>query len=614
MGKSKTTLQAKAKAIDPTLDALFSASSGPSEKPSATRYQALLPPKERKPAKTSIAQAPAESESDNEEEDDEELSEIDGDLEDVDLDELNSDESADEESEEDGEEEAEEDPEAESSAEEETAPAKKERKRKRRDEHDDLESKYMRKLEGEVEGGTDEDDTSSKRRKKLDGDETEPIAGGDDSAPKEDADGTEDEEEEPRIIHESLLPKEEQEHGDIELDKANRTLFLGNVSIDAISSSSAKKTLMAHLASPLGDLDAATGPHKIESLRFRSVAFASGALPKRAAYITKSLMSATTKSANAYVVYSTPLAARTAHKALNGTVVLERHIRVDSVAHPAPINHRRCVFVGNLGFVDDETVLNTNADGETTTKKRNKTPSDIEEGLWRVFGQHAGKVESVRVPRDPKTRVGKGFAYVQFADGNHVEAALLLDGKKFPPMLPRALRVSRAKNPRNTALAVERTVKAKLGGGAGGGPSDAKQSGSTKYQHKATPEQQSQAGRAGRLLGRSGAAKAAAELKGKKLTKSMPRHESRSAAAGAPGFVKTDGLVRPIKTPEQIVFEGRRASSKDGKPRDLKIGKAGKKKSGANPGKKTGGGVTKAAKGGRGAKRASEWRQRLTNK
>jgi len=553
-------------------------------------------PKEKKAPKPSKAQVQAESESEDEE-DDEELSEIDQDIEDVDLDEIDSNESADDDEADNDEEQG---VAGESSAGEETTPVKKERKRKRRDEHDDLESKYLRKLEGEIEvEGGDEDDMANKRRKKLEGDKPEAKEAAKDS-----------EEDELRIIHESLLPKEEQEHGDVELDKANRTLFLGNVSIEAISDSSAKKALMAHLASPLSDLDKATGPHKVESLRFRSVAYATGAMPKRAAYITKSLMSATTKSANAYAVYSTPEAARKAHQTLNGTVVLDRHLRVDSVAHPAPINHRRCVFVGNLGFVDDETVLNTNADGETTTKKRNKTPADIEEGLWRIFGQHAGKVESVRVPRDPKTRVGKGFAYVQFADGNHVEAALLLNEKRFPPMLPRALRVSRAKNPRNTALAVERTTKAKLAAGDSDKPT---KSSSTKYQHKATPEQQSQAGRAARMLGRSGAAKAAAELKGKKPTKSLPRHESRSAAAGA-GFVKTDGLIRPIKTPEQVVFEGRRASSKDGKPRDLKFGKNGKGKKGANSGKKTGG-VSKATKvAGRGAKRASEWRQRLTKK
>jgi nucleolar protein 12 len=83
---------------------------------------------------------------------------------------------------------------------------------------------------------------------------------------------------------------------------------------------------------------------------------------------------------------------------------------VDGVAHPAKTDHRRCVFVGNLGFVDDESLLDQGGENE---RKRSKIPSDIEEGLWRQFGK-AGTVESVRVVRDEKTRVGKGFAYVQF--------------------------------------------------------------------------------------------------------------------------------------------------------------------------------------------------------
>lgn len=457
-------------------------------------------------------------------------------------------------------------------------PAKKDRKRKRKDQFEDLEDKYLSKL-------AEDDDVPGEKRRKG---ETE---GSDEkAAAKKSEAGADDEADEAPIVHESLLQKSgDDEHGDIEVEKANRTLFLGNVSAEAINSSKAKKELMAHLASPLAELDAASGPHKVESIRFRSMAIAGGGMPKRAAFITKSLMETTTKSANAYAVYSTPLAARTALKALNGTVVLDRHLRADSVAHPAPIAHRRCVFVGNLGFVDDETVLTTNADGETKATKRTKVPADFEEGLWRIFGQHAGKVESVRIPRDPKTRVGKGFAYVQFYDGNHVEGALLLDGKKFPPMLPRILRVSRAKDPRKTTLAMERNTKAKLDAakgldGAAGKPK------STKYKHKATPEEKSLAGRASKLFGRAGAAREAQRLKG---GEKKPRHRD----GGKPVGTGANGIdMGSIKTPEQIVFEGRRASSKDGKPKDLKFGKTKGKKRPPLQAKK------------RGARRAAEWR------
>lgn len=271
---------------------------------------------------------------------------------------------------------------------------KQKRKRKQDDFHD-LESKYFQKL-------ADEEPSVNKRRKLPEDDAKETTKIKPDG---EDSDGD-------IPMHESLTQDKKAD----EVEKANRTVFLSNVSIDAVSSKSAKKKLMAHLSSVLDK--EATPPQTVESLRFRSVAFSTAAMPKRAAYITKATMEATTHSANAYAVYNSTAAARTACTKLNGTVVLDRHLRVDSVAHPAEVDHRRCVFIGNLGFVDDETVLNTklDEDGKEKTEKRKRTrvPMDVEEGLWRTFNQHAGKVESVRVVRDQTTRVGKGIAYVQF--------------------------------------------------------------------------------------------------------------------------------------------------------------------------------------------------------
>jgi nucleolar protein 12 len=217
-------------------------------------------------------------------------------------------------------------------------------------------------------------------------------------------------------LHESLAPSKDE----TEIEKASRTVFLANVSTQAMSSKSAKKILLAHMSSFFPDIPApADGKpaHKVESIRFRSTAYAGTSLPKKAAFAKKELMDATTKSTNAYVVYSNAFAAREAVKNLNGSMVLDRHLRVDGVAHPAKTDHRRCVFVGNLGFVDDESMLDQGGENE---RKRSRIPSDIEEGLWRQFGK-AGTVESVRVVRDEKTRVGKGFAYVQF----HVSIPLI---------------------------------------------------------------------------------------------------------------------------------------------------------------------------------------------
>ncbi|EGP91621.1 uncharacterized protein MYCGRDRAFT_30158, partial [Zymoseptoria tritici IPO323] len=280
-------------------------------------------------------------------------------------------------------------------------------------------------------------------------------------------------------------PKHETETAaDDELQKANRTVFLGNVSTSAIISKVARKALLSHLASFFTDLPETKkgdAKPKVESLRFRSTPFAS-AIPKKAAFAKKELMDATTKSTNAYAVYSTPALAREACTRLNGTSVLARHMRVDSVAHPAKVDNHRCIFIGNLGF-----------------------PADVEEGLWRTFSK-CGTVESVRVIRDSTTRVGKGIAYVQFTDENAVEAALLYNEKKFPPMLPRKLRVTRAK-------AIKRNAK------PGSGRPTTK-SRATGYQRKYTSEEASQMGRTSKLFGRAAAAQQA---------KSTPRPKGTAA-------------------------------------------------------------------------------------
>jgi nucleolar protein 12 len=65
-----------------------------------------------------------------------------------------------------------------------------------------------------------------------------------------------------------------------------------------------------------------------------------------------------------------------------------------------------------------------------------------------------------------------------------------------------------------------------------------------------------------------------------------------AAKADGPGGKGVDGIPKP---PEAFVFEGFRASAKNGKPKDLKMGGKGAKK----------GGKPKN----RGAKRASEWKK-----
>jgi nucleolar protein 12 len=282
------------------------------------------------------------------------------------------------------------------------------RKKRKHAAEDDIEGAYMQRLAREQE----QDDARRKRAKQgddstttLDGDEDAAAAGS-----STDADSALDGDEFVVPQHESLSAGKPV----TELDKAGRTVFLGNVSTDCIKSKSSKRQLVEYLASFFAELPESKTKHEVESLRFRSTAYSTSSVPKKAAFAKKELMDATTHSTNAYAVYSTALAAREAVKKLNATIVLGRHLRVDSVAHPAKIDHRRCVFVGNLGFVDDESnIRSAQEDEDKKAPKKGKVAADVEEGLWRTFGA-AGLVESVRVVRDKTTRVGKGFAYVQF--------------------------------------------------------------------------------------------------------------------------------------------------------------------------------------------------------
>ena len=115
-----------------------------------------------------------------------------------------------------------------------------------------------------------------------------------------------------------------------------------------------------------------------------------------------------------------------------------------------------------------------------------------------------------------------------------MERALLFNNKKYPPLLPRRLRVTRAKNITKTASHRSKEKKAKAPAARG------------NYQPKPDSRSQSLSGRAGKLLGRAGAAQ-------------LRAHSSSDGSAGRKnGF----GVAR---TPEEIVFEGHRASGNQGK-------------------------------------------------
>jgi len=170
-----------------------------------------------------------------------------------------------------------------------------------------------------------------------------------------------------------------------------------------------------------------------------------------------------------------------------------------------------------------------------------------------------------------------------------VEAALLFNEKKYPPMLPRVLRVVRAKAVRKTALA----SASRTGPSKNAKPGQKSQLGG--YNPRVAPGVSSFKGRASKLLGKAAAAQFKSGANGAAIGKrgdgeKEPRTSEGGKAEGA------KGAAGAMKTPESIVFEGYRASAKSGKPRDLKLG-------GSGGGKKKGKPRT------RGAKRGSEWKK-----
>ena len=177
----------------------------------------------------------------------------------------------------------------------------------------------------------------------------------------------------------------------------SRTVFVGN-----IPSTSTKKQIL-RMFKTCG---------KVESVRLRSLHIKEGKLPKKVA-VRRQKQLTEESTFNAYVVFSSEEEAEKSLK-LNGTLLNGRHLRVDLVAKKESTKLKEThlsIFVGNLPFTADE------------------------EKLRSCFSD-CGDVESVRIIRDAKTGIGKGFGFVSFSDKSGVMFAVKqnrkieLDGRK----------------------------------------------------------------------------------------------------------------------------------------------------------------------------------------
>lgn len=144
---------------------------------------------------------------------------------------------------------------------------------------------------------------------------------------------------------------------------------------------------------------------EVESFRIRGAIPANPARGKKYA-ILKKAYHAKCKSINAYICFVDKESADKACQLMNGKEIDGQHIRVNSSIIDKKVHdHKRSVFVGNLPFaISEEHVRNHFLD--------------------------CGKISNIRLVRDWKTGIGKGFGYVMFEDVDSADLAVKLDNSK----------------------------------------------------------------------------------------------------------------------------------------------------------------------------------------
>ena len=290
-----------------------------------------------------------------------------------------------------------------------------------KEENPDLESKYMSKL-------VDEDEDEESEEEDGDEDEEENDEKSDDKSDEKTEDGEMD------VDAETITERETTDSKvggaakildlkDKEFEKAERTIFIGNVPAIIMSNKRETKDFKLFINK---FLNCPEHTSLIDSIRFRSIHSTTTA-PRKVAFISKEVDLENVM--NSYVVFKNKEDSLKALK-LNGQVYKDHHLRVDHLTHPNKKDNKLSIFVGNLDFQEKE---------ETLWKYFNKkciSNSERDTGLKNV-------IDNVRIIRDSKTSYGKGFAIVQFIDSNYVTKALLLDDKKMNNK--RTLRITRCK-------------------------------------------------------------------------------------------------------------------------------------------------------------------------
>ncbi|KAK0202188.1 hypothetical protein DFS33DRAFT_1276945 [Desarmillaria ectypa] len=189
---------------------------------------------------------------------------------------------------------------------------------------------------------------------------------------------------------------------------------------------------------------------------------------KRIAFINHDFHSSADLT-NAYIVFAHPVpaenrpsnlpplpptldpyeAARLAADVCNGSTFIDRVLRVDLIGRTGAQRHgdsvdgdpKSSVFVGNLDFGSKEEDLRVFFEMLVTGERGLPALNDEQDGDVK---KSPTWVTRVRIVRDKETQLGKGFAYVQFADRQCVDEVLALEEGKLK-FAKRKLRVQRCK-------------------------------------------------------------------------------------------------------------------------------------------------------------------------
>ncbi|KAI0771411.1 hypothetical protein BC629DRAFT_1442025 [Irpex lacteus] len=331
----------------------------------------------------------------------------------------------------------------------------------------------------------------SKQRDTLSEDE-DAVAGPSTSAtPRSNDDSESDEEGDPsKLIHESLLKDNKSKGGakkkyvpaeETPEQRDARTIFIGNVPTEVVTSRPLQKQLKRHILSFVPTA-------KIESTRFRSVAFSKPTAPSseskdgrqhnrdRAASWRNSRGSLDDEEANAdrgktflrkrrrtsgldNDCMDPYEAAKVAIKEADGSVFNGHSLRVDSALRGKGKGKagmwvrwrsrrtRRLLCLWEFDFACKEEDVRAffekvmveergaPGEGEAEEETKDGEKSSVSRKAW---------VKRVRIIRDKDTLLGKGFGYVQFADRSCVDEILALEESRLK-FAKRKLRVQRCK-------------------------------------------------------------------------------------------------------------------------------------------------------------------------